>query len=128
MQTVLDKYFATTELLRFDRQALSQTVELFADDAEFILPKAEPVKGKQAITQLLEQFKQSYSSVQRAWKTRTTNNGLEAVWAVAGKRQDGEVFAVHGRHRAQLDQAGKIANLEVELLAGDRPTELAPIP
>jgi ketosteroid isomerase-like protein len=105
--------------LRFERQALSQAVELFADDAEFTLPEAEPVKGKQAIAQLLDKFYQSYKSVQRVWKTRTTDNGIEAVWAAAGKWRNGEVFAVHGRHIAKLDQAGKIANLKVELLTGD---------
>jgi hypothetical protein len=39
---------------------------------------------------------------------------------VAGKKSDGEVFAVHGRHIAEVDEAGKIAKLEVELLTDDR--------
>ncbi len=128
MATVLDEYFALTDRARYDQQALPQIVELFADEAEVKPANAEPVKGKQAIAQLLERFYQSCSSIHREWKTRPMDNGVEAVWAVAGRKQDGEVFAVHGRHRAQLNEIGKIARLEVELLAGDRPTELAPIP
>ncbi len=120
MQTVLDEYFALTDRARYDQQALPQIVELFADEAEVKPAGAEPVKGKQAIAKLLERFYQSYSSIHREWKTRPTDNGVEAVWAVAGKRRNGEVFAVHGRHIAKLDQQGKIANLEVELLTGDR--------
>jgi len=120
-KTVLDDYFVLTDRANFDRQALPEVIELFADEAELQPVGAERVKGKQAIVKLLEKFYQSYSSVQRVWKTRTTDNGVEAVWAVAGKRRNGEVFAVHGRHIAQLDQAGKIANLEVELLTSDRP-------
>ncbi len=121
MQTILDEYFTLTDRASFDKQALAQVIELFAEEAEVQPVGGERAKGKQAIAKLLEKFNQSYSSVQRVWKTRTTENGIEAVWAVAGKRHNGEVFAVHGRHTAQLNQAGKIASLAVELLTSDRP-------
>jgi len=131
MGNVLDEYFALTDRASYDWQALPQIVQLFADEAEVKPAGAEPVKGKQAITKLLERFYQSYSSIHRAWKPCRKDNGVEvmsAIWAIVGKRYDGKVFALHGRHKAQVNEAGKIANLEVELLAGDRPTELAPIP
>ena len=121
MQTVLDEYFTLTDRASYDQQALPQIIELFAEEAEVQPAGGERAKGKQAIAKLLEKFYQSYKSVQRVWKTRTTDNGIEAVWAVAGKRHNGEVFAVHGRHIVQLNQAGKIASLEVELLTSDRP-------
>ena len=121
MQTVLDEYFALTDRASYDQQALPQLIELFAEEAEVQPAGGERAKGKQAIAKLLEKFYQSYKSVQRVWKTRTTDNGIEAVWAAAGKRHNGEVFAVHGRHIAQINQAGKIASLEVELLTSDRP-------
>jgi len=121
MQTVLDEYFALTDRASYDQQALPQIIELFAEEAEVQPAGGERAKGKQAIAKLLERFYQSYSTVQRVWKTRTTEHGIEAVWAAAGKWRNGEVFAAHGRHIAQLNQAGKIASLEVELLTSDRP-------
>jgi hypothetical protein len=120
MQTVLDEYFVLTDRANFDKQAIPQLIELFADEAEVKPAGGERVKGKEAIAKLLQKFYQSYSTVQRVWNTRPTDNGIEAVWAVAGKKSDGEVFAVHGRHIAEVDEAGKIAKLEVELLTDDR--------
>ncbi|MFN3926362.1 MAG: ethyl tert-butyl ether degradation protein EthD [Pseudanabaenaceae cyanobacterium] len=114
--TVLDKYLHLAGRVPIDQEALSEVVALFAEEAQVRPVGLQPVKGKQAIEQLFKKFHETYGTIQRVWKTKETEKGLEAVWALAGKRRNGEVFAMHGRHIAQLNAEGKIANLEVELL------------
>jgi hypothetical protein len=116
MTTVLDKYFYLADHVPFDESSMAELINLFADDAEIQPVGSERVRGKAAIRQLFQIFCETYASIQRVWQTQETDKGLEAIWAVAGKRCNGRVFAMHGRHIAQVDAEGKIANLQIELL------------
>jgi hypothetical protein len=113
--TVLDKYFELSERASVDSEAFEQLVALFADEAEVQPAGARKVMGKQAIAQLYRQFFENYAGMQRIWTTRKTENGLEAIWAIAGKRNSGELFAMQGRHIAEIDAQGKIYALEVHV-------------
>ncbi|TYQ25508.1 nuclear transport factor 2 family protein [Pseudanabaena sp. UWO310] len=113
--TVLDQYFELSDRAREDDKAFDELVELFAEEAEVQPAGARKVVGKDAISQLYRQFFQTYSGMQRVWTTRRTENGLEAIWAIAGKRDSGELFAMQGRHIAEVDAQGKIYALEVHV-------------
>ncbi|WP_271254190.1 nuclear transport factor 2 family protein [Pseudanabaena sp. Chao 1811] len=113
--TVLDRYFELSDRATADEQAFHELVELFAEEAEVQPSGARKVVGKDAIANLYRQFFQSYSGMQRVWTTRRTENGLEAIWAIAGKRDSGELFAMQGRHIAEVDAQGKIYALEVHV-------------
>lgn len=113
--TVLDKYFELSDRASVDEVAFNALVELFAEQAEVQPAGARKVVGKDAIANLYRQFFQSYSGMQRIWTTRKTENGLEAIWAIAGKRNSGELFAMQGRHIAEVDAQGKIYALEVHV-------------
>jgi len=113
--TILDRYFELSDRANGDEQAFYELVELFADEAEVKPAGARKVVGKDAITNLYRQFFQNYSGMQRVWTTRRTENGLEAIWAIAGKRDSGELFAMQGRHIAEVDAQGKIYALEVHV-------------
>jgi len=113
--TVLDQYFELSDRANDDAQAFNELVELFADEAEVHPAGARKVIGKQAIAQLYRKFFDAYSGMQRVWTTRKTENGLEAIWAIAGKRDSGELFAMQGRHIAEVDAQGKIYALEVHV-------------
>ena len=113
--TVLDQYFELSDRANGDEQAFSELVELFADEAEVHTAGERKVVGKDAITQLYRKFFDAYSGMQRVWTTRRTENGLEAIWAIAGKRDSGELFAMQGRHIVEVDAQGKIYALEVHV-------------
>ena len=113
--TILDKYFELSDRANSDEQAFNELVELFAEQAEVQPAGALKVVGKDAIANLYRQFFQAYSGMQRVWTTRRTENGLEAIWAIAGKRDSGELFAMQGRHIAEVDPQGKIYALEVHV-------------
>ncbi|MFM7887514.1 MAG: ethyl tert-butyl ether degradation protein EthD [Pseudanabaena sp.] len=113
--TVLDRYFELSDRANDDEQAFYELVELFADEAEVQPAGARKVVGKNAIANLYRQFFQTYSGMQRVWTTRRTENGLEAIWAIVGKRDSGELFAMQGRHIAEVDAQGKIYALEVHV-------------
>ena len=113
--TVLDQYFELSDRANDDAQAFNELVELFADEAEVHPAGARKVVGKQAIAQLYRKFFDAYSGMQRVWTTRRTENGLEAIWAIAGKRDSGELFAMQGRHIVEVDAQGKIYALEVHV-------------
>jgi hypothetical protein len=113
--TVLDQYFELSDRANDDAQAFSELVELFADEAEVHPAGARKVVGKDAIAQLYRKFFDAYSGMQRVWTTRRTENGLEAIWAIAGKRDSGELFAMQGRHIVEVDAQGKIYALEVHV-------------
>jgi hypothetical protein len=113
--TVLDQYFELSDRANDDAQAFNELVELFADEAEVHPAGARKVIGKQAIAQLYRKFFDAYSGMQRVWTTRRTENGLEAIWAIAGKRDSGELFAMQGRHIVEVDAQGKIYALEVHV-------------
>ncbi|MFM7602367.1 MAG: nuclear transport factor 2 family protein [Pseudanabaena sp.] len=113
--TVLDQYFELSDRASEDEQAFNQLVELFAEQAEVHPSGSQKVVGKDEIAQLYRKFFQSYSGMQRVWTTRKTENGLEAIWAIAGKRNSGELFAMQGRHIAEVDAQGKIYALEVHV-------------
>jgi len=113
--TVLDQYFELSDRVNIDEQAFDELVELFAEQAEVQPAGARKVVGKDAIANLYRKFFQTYSGMQRVWTTRKTENGLEAIWAIAGKRDSGELFAMQGRHIAEVDAQGKIYALEVHV-------------
>ncbi len=113
--TVLDQYFELSDRANGNEQAFSELVELFAEQAEVHPAGAGKVIGKQAIAQLYRNFFDAYSGMQRVWTTRRTENGLEAIWAIAGKRNSGELFAMQGRHIVEVDAQGKIYALEVHV-------------
>jgi hypothetical protein len=113
--TVLDQYFELSDRASDDEKAFNELVELFAEQAEVHPSGARKVVGKEEIAQLYRKFFQSYSGMQRVWTTRKTENGLEAIWAIAGKRDSGELFAMQGRHIAEVDAQGKIYALEVHV-------------
>ncbi len=113
--TVLDQYFELSDRANADEQAFNELVELFAEQAEVQPSGARKVVGKDAIAQLYRKFFGVYSGMQRVWTTRKTENGLEAIWAIAGKRDSGELFAMQGRHIAEVDAQGKIYALEVHV-------------
>ncbi len=113
--TVLDQYFELSDRANDDEQAFNELVELFAEQAEVHPSGAKKVVGKDEIAQLYRKFFQFYSGIQRVWTTRKTENGLEAIWAIAGKRDSGELFAMQGRHIAEVDAQGKIYALEVHV-------------
>jgi hypothetical protein len=113
--TVLDQYFKLSDRASDDEQSFNELVELFAEQAEVHPSGARKVVGKDEIAKLYRKFFQSYSGMQRVWTTRKTENGLEAIWAIAGKRDSGELFAMQGRHIAEVDAQGKIYALEVHV-------------
>ncbi|MFN9668266.1 MAG: ethyl tert-butyl ether degradation protein EthD [Pseudanabaena sp.] len=113
--TVLDRYFELSDRANDDEQAFYELVELFADEAEVQPAGACKVVGKDAIANLYRQFFQNYSGIQRVWTTRRTENGLAPNWAIAGKPERGELFAMQGRHIAEVDAQGKIYALEVHV-------------
>ena len=113
--TVLDKYFELSDRASVDESAFHELVNLFAEQAEVQPSGARKVVGKDAIAELYRKFFQTYAGMQRIWTTRRTENGLEAIWAIAGKRDSGELFAMQGRHIAEVDAQGKIYALEVHV-------------
>ena len=113
--TVLDQYFELSDRANANEQAFNELVALFAEQAEVQPSGARKVVGKDAIAQLYRKFFGAYSGMQRVWTTRRTENGLEAIWAIAGKRDSGELFAMQGRHIAEVDAQGKIYALEVHV-------------
>ena len=113
--TVLDQSFKLSDRASNDEIAFAELVELFADQAEVQPSGAKKVVGKEQISQLYRKFFDAYSGMQRVWTTRKTENGLEAIWAIAGKRDSGELFAMQGRHIAEVDAQGKIYALEVHV-------------
>jgi hypothetical protein len=113
--TVLDQYFKLSDRASDDEAAFAELVELFAEEAEVQPAGARKVVGKDAIAELYRKFFTAYSGMQRVWTTRRTENGLEAIWAIAGKRDSGELFAMQGRHIAEVDAQGKIYALEVHV-------------
>jgi hypothetical protein len=115
--TILDQYFRLSDRASTDEIAFDELVDLFAEQAEIRPSGAKKVIGKDAIASLYRHFFKSYSGLQRVWTTRRTENGLEAIWAIAGKRDSGELFAMQGRHIAELDAQGKIYALEVHVTA-----------
>jgi ketosteroid isomerase-like protein len=115
MVTVLDQYFQLSDRANFDEAAFDKLVDLFAEQAEVQPAGGTKVKGKVAIKQLYRMFFQMYSAMQHVWTAQTTENGVRAAWAIAGRRQDGEVFALQGVHVVELDAQGKIQALEVRL-------------
>jgi hypothetical protein len=113
--TVLDQYFELSDRASNDEKAFNELVELFAEQAEIQPSGAKKVVGRDQISQLYRKFFDAYSGMQRVWTTRKTENGLEAIWAIAGKRDSGELFAMQGRHIAEVDAQGKIYALEVHV-------------
>ncbi|NJK60981.1 MAG: hypothetical protein HC918_13075 [Oscillatoriales cyanobacterium SM2_1_8] len=71
--------------------------------------------GRDEIGALWREFARRHRRWQRVWRVNHVANGLEADWAVSGEQQNGELFAVRGTHRAELDAMGKIRYLEVGL-------------
>ncbi|MEI6428370.1 MAG: ethyl tert-butyl ether degradation protein EthD [Pseudanabaena sp. ELA607] len=113
--TVLDAYFKLSDRATEDEAAFKELVELFADDAEILPSGANKVKGKANIEQLYRTFFNTYAGMQRVWQTRRTEQGIEATWAMAGKKISGEIFSVRGTHIAELNEQGKIEVLEVQV-------------
>jgi len=106
MGTILDRYFEVSERLWADEGALEELMGLFAEGAE-VRPAGGPrAVGRAEIGQLWREFTQRHRRWQRVWRVQA--DGLEATWAVSGEQADGELFAVRGSHRAELDAAGKI--------------------
>ncbi|MFN5855879.1 MAG: nuclear transport factor 2 family protein [Pseudanabaenaceae cyanobacterium] len=113
--TVLDTYFELSDRAIQDESALQELVDLFADDAEILPSGADKVKGKANIEQLYRRFFNTYEGVQRVWQTRRTEQGIEATWAIAGKKNSGEIFSIRGTHIAEINEHGKIESLEVQV-------------
>jgi hypothetical protein len=113
--TVLDQYFQLSDRASFDEAAFDKLVDLFAEQAEVQPAGGTKVKGKAAIKQLYRMFFQMYSAMQHVWTTQMTDNGVQADWAIAGRRNNGEVFAMQGVHVVELDAHGKIQALEVRV-------------
>jgi hypothetical protein len=114
--TILDQYFRLSDQAWFQPHAAEEIINLFSEEAEVQPVGAPKVKGRQAIEQLFRSFFDRYASLRRVWRVSDTPQGMEATWAVAGRYHSGEVFAVHGKHIAKLDEEGKIAKLQVELI------------
>ncbi len=115
--TVLDRYFELSDRATFDEAAFAELIDLFAERAEVQPSGTTRVRGKAAIEKLYKLFFQTYTKLQRVWATQATEHGLEAHWAIAGRRTNGEVFTMQGQHIARLDPQGKISALEVRVTA-----------
>ncbi len=113
--TVLDTYFELSDRALQDEVAFQELVNLFAEDAEVLPSGAKKVKGKANIEQLYRSFFNTYEGMQRVWQTRRTEQGIEATWAIAGKKITGEIFSIRGTHIAEINEHGKIESLEVQL-------------
>ncbi|MGQ9864697.1 MAG: nuclear transport factor 2 family protein [Pseudanabaenaceae cyanobacterium] len=116
MKTTLDRYFEVSERLWVDAGALEELMGLFAEEAEVRPVGAPRAVGRAEIGKLWREFTQRHRRWQRVWRVQA--DGLEATWAASGEQANGELFAVRGSHRAQLDADGKIRYLEVRVAEG----------
>lgn len=115
MATILDRYFELSDEAGVNKDAFRELVGLFAEHSVLHTGGGDKVVGVQAIEQFFEGFLNKNAILKHVWHIESTYEGLRAAWAVAGKRQNGEIFALQGVDIAQLGQDGRIQSLEVQI-------------
>ncbi|MFI9721668.1 nuclear transport factor 2 family protein [Streptomyces sp. NPDC052396] len=114
MPTVLDRYFELSDVAGTDEGAFAGLMALFADDATLHPNGVAAVHGPSGIAEFFSGFLSRNAELRHVWTVTPGEGGLIAQWAVAGRRNTGEVFALAGVDVAELDPAGKIKRLEVK--------------
>ncbi|WP_100488309.1 nuclear transport factor 2 family protein [Sporolactobacillus pectinivorans] len=112
-RTTLDEYFHLSDLAGHDEENFRKLIALFADDATIIPNQSGEIKGKESIARFFNEFFKRNAEVHHVWHTTKKNNQLETKWAVSGRRETGEIFALSGKDIAKLNAASEIQHLKV---------------
>ncbi|MEV7028349.1 nuclear transport factor 2 family protein [Kitasatospora sp. NPDC093558] len=112
--TILDRYFELSDLAGHDGAAFDELIALFTPDATIEPNGAASVDGTVGITGFFRAFLARNAELKHVWSVEETPEGLLASWAVAGRRNSGEVFALAGWDLARLATDGRIAHLQVK--------------
>lgn len=114
-ENVLDTYFRLSDTAGSNRRDFEQLVGLFSPDAVVTPNQGQTVSGAQAVRDFFESFFSRNVLLRHVWTTRPdSSSGVAVDWAVAGRRQDGGVFALAGTDTATLGPDGKITTLQVQ--------------
>lgn len=111
--SILDRYFQLSDVAGKDQTAFRDLMSLFSDRAELHPASGDSLIGQTAIKQFFAEFFKRNTVMKHVWKTTYTELDIQTVWAVAGQRANGDIFALSGVDFAQLDENGKIQHLEI---------------
>jgi len=112
---VIKRYFRLSDLASRDDQACREIINLFADNAVVKGANGMVAATPAEITTFFENFFQDNQALRHLCQVVITNGTYQAEWAVAGRKQNGKLFAFHGFDTYEFDQNNKITFLQVEI-------------
>jgi hypothetical protein len=108
----LDQYIGMADGAIAGSIEVKEWIDVFAPDAVIRGMGPEPIRGRDAITNLYSGYVASFIEAKHLWSSSVLPDGtVRASWAAAVRLPDGTVTAAAGVETAKVDASGKITEL-----------------
>jgi len=111
----IKEYFELSDLASSDEKALTEIIDLFAEDTSIKSGLSETATGKKEASEFFKTFFNRNKELKHLFKIESFTDYYQAEWAVAGLKIDGSLFSLHGFDYYKFNDAGKITSLVVNI-------------
>ncbi|WP_257613957.1 hypothetical protein, partial [Oenococcus oeni] len=112
---IIEHYFKLSDLASSDRQALITITNLFSNNAVVEGANGVIADNPTKIISLFEHFFKDNQELRHLCRINPNSNEYKTEWVVAGRKNDGKLFALHGFDKYQFNKQNKINFLKVEI-------------
>lgn len=112
---IIENYFRWSDLASSDHQALTKIISLFSNDAVIEGANGVIADNPTKITSFFENFFKDNQELRHLCRISPNSDEYKTEWVVAGRKNDGKLFAFHGFDTYEFDQQNKISFLKVEI-------------
>ncbi|MGT2908075.1 nuclear transport factor 2 family protein [Streptococcus dentiloxodontae] len=110
---ILNRYFYLSDLAVQNENSLQELIQLFAEDAVIEANDSLTYTGKEEIIPFFKDFFSRNLATKHLWDVHSRGNGkFQANWAVAGRRNSGDYFALTGQDIATVKN-DRITHLKI---------------
>ena len=112
---IIEHYFELSDLASRDHQALTEIISLFSNDAVVEGANGVVANNPTKITSFFENFFKDNQELRHLCRISPNSDEYKTEWVVAGRKNSGKLFALHGFVTYEFDQQNKISFLKVEI-------------
>ncbi|MFT8607639.1 MAG: hypothetical protein ABF741_05855 [Liquorilactobacillus ghanensis] len=114
-EKIIESYFKLSDLASNDNRSLNKIVHLFANDA--IVEGSNGFIGKDhdSIVNFFQDFFKDNKELRHLCQVSIDEDCYKAEWSVAGRKNNGKLFALHGYDTYKFDKQNKIKFLQVKI-------------
>jgi hypothetical protein len=112
---LIERYFKLSDLAPNNHQALTEIINLFSNNAVVKGANGVIADNPTKIANFFEHFFEDNQKLRHLYHVDINDNKYKTEWVVAGCKNNGKLFALHGFDTYQFDQRNKISFLKVEI-------------